>query len=309
MLKNKTILITGGTGFIGKALINELLLSNANIICYSRSIDKVKQLFGNKVHAVNDFNIDKKIDYIIHAACPTESKILNNSPVNVLDTIIDLTKQTLNLAKINNSRYIYLSSMEVYNNLNGYVTEDNINAFNLHTPRNSYPIGKQIAEFYVNAYHHEFNLNTCILRLSNIFGKGLLYNDNKFFNYIIKQCVENKDIILKSTGNKIHNSCYLSDAIYFIKNITINPLIVDTINITNELYTASINDICKKIINIFNLNTKIIHVLDTSGIYPKDSQCKISGNKLLSYFPNYHQTDFTIAIKELYDYLVSIQPN
>ena len=298
-IQNKIFFITGGTGFIGKALINTLLSKGAKIYCYGRSKSKIENTFGNYVIANTDFSVSEKIDYVIHAACPTDSAILKNNPTQVIDTIYSLTKQSLDFAKQYNARYIYLSSMEVYDGLDGYLTEDKVASFNPSVLRNSYPIGKILSELLVNSYHKENELNTSIVRLSNIFGPGCDKESNKFFNYVIKQSLKNEDIVLKTTGNKIHNSCFIDDAVNQILLI-LNSDFNETYNITNEDYALTINEICEKIIKLSNSSSTVKHELE-EGIYPKDSKHIISGQKIKELF-TFKQTDFKSALKLTIDY-------
>ena len=210
-----------------------------------------------------------------------------------------LTKRSLEFAKAQHARYIYLSSMEVYDGLDGYLTEDNVATFSPSIPRNSYPIGKILSEFLVNSYHSEHGLSTAIVRLSNIFGPGCDKESNKFFNYAIKQSLKNEDIVLKTTGNKIHNSCFIDDAVNQILAVLASDY-SDTFNVTNEEYALSINEICEKIIVITNSSSKLKHELE-DGIYPKDSAHVISGQKFKSLF-TIEKTDFDAALRQTIDY-------
>ena len=297
-MKNKTVFITGGTGFIGSQLIKELLKDNTKIICYGRSIEKIEQKFGTSVIATNSFDF-KNVDYVIHAACPTDSAILKNNPTQVIDSIYSLTKQSLDFTRQHNARYIYLSSMEVYDGLDGYLTEDNVASFSPSISRNSYPIGKILSELLVNSYHKEYKLNTAIVRLSNIFGPGCDKESNKFFNYVIKQSLKNEDIVLKTTGNKIHNSCFIDDAVKQILLI-LNSTSNETFNITNEDYALTINEICDKIIKLSNSSSTVKHELE-DNIYPKDSKHIISGQKIKNLF-TIKQTDFENALLKTINY-------
>lgn len=301
-LLNKTFFITGGTGFIGKALIKTLLTKDAKICCYGRNISKIESIFGKSVIATTDFSSNEKIDYVIHAASPTDSAILKNNPTQVIDSIYSLTRQSLEFAKQNNSRYLYLSSMEVYDNLTGLVNENQVGTFDLSNSRSSYPMAKQLSELLVNSYHNEFSLNTCIIRLAQIFGPGTEYTDNRFFNFILKHCVENQNIELNTTGEKWHNSCYIEDAVYFIINLLLSNS-NETFNITNEDYCHSINELCEEIIKITNSSIKLTHNIKSDTNFRPDSQYKLSAEKIQKMFPSYKMKTFRDAILETYNYI------
>lgn len=302
---DKTVFITGGSGFIGKALIKVLLSKCAKIYCYGRDKSKIETIFERTVIPKTDFLVNEHIDYVIHAACPTDSAVLKNTPSQVIDSIYSLTKKSLDFAKQHNSRYLYLSSMEVYDNLNGIVNETQTGAFDLTNSRSSYPMAKQLAELLVNSYHNEFGLNTCIVRLAQIFGPGTEYKDNRFFNFVLKHCVENKDIELNTTGDKWHNSCYIDDAVYFIIQLLLGET-NETFNITNEEYCHSINELCNEIISITNSHIKLTHNIKADTNFRPDSKYKLSGEKISKMFPTYQLKPFDAAILNTYKYIKSI---
>ena len=304
-LQNKTFFITGGTGFIGKALIKTLLSKDAKIYCYGRSKSKIEYTFGKTVISMTEFpmkDFEDKIDYVIHAACPTESSNMANKPVEVIDAIYTLTKESLELAKRNNARYIFLSSMEVYDNLEGYIDENSLGIFDLSKSRTSYPIGKQLAENLVNSYHNEYAVNTCIIRLSQIFGPGVQFNDNRFFIFALRKCLQNDNIVLNTSGEKWHNSCYVEDAVNLILEL-LKSNTNETYNITNEDYCMSINELCEKIIKITKSSNKLTHDIKEKTDFRPDSKYKISGAKIQKMFPSYKMETFENAIRKTFDYL------
>ena len=282
------------------------LNNGMRVICYGRSIDNIRAKFGDSVIPTTAFE-HTGIDYIIHAACPTSSNEMSVNPIGVIDAIYELTKSSLDLAKRNDARYVFLSSMEVYDNLSGLVDESMVGGFDLAKSRSSYPVGKQLAELMVNSYHNEYGTDTCVLRLSQMFGPGIRYDDTRFFNFAIKKCLHNDPIVLNSTGEKWHNSCYIDDAVYYIMNIMSSET-NNTFNITNELYCDSINNLTTTIIQILNSSSTLSYDIKTDTIYRPDSQYKISGTKIQEMFPSHQMETFENAIKYTTDYLANLQP-
>ncbi len=300
-----TVFITGGTGFLGSALINKLVSRSVNVICYGRSLSKIREKFGDSVCATNNFD-HANIDYVIHAACPTASKTLKEQPVEVIDSIYSLTKQSLELAKSARARYIFLSSMEIYDNLNGYVNETQTGHFSLDNVRNAYPVTKQLAELLVNSYHREYGVVTCVVRLAQLFGPGCQFDDNRFFVFAMRKCLMGEPIILNTDGTKWHNSCYINDAVNLICKILMSKA-TGTFNISNEDYCMSINELCRKIISITASDIELRHELLDDTVFRPDSKYKMSSEKIQNMFPDYKMTPFEQAIKETYNYLKSFR--
>jgi nucleoside-diphosphate-sugar epimerase len=131
LLRNKTVFITGGTGLVGRQLINTIMLANeelninCKVIALVRNLAKAEKIFNlEKNHNMNlefligsveEFKVEQNIDYIVHSASITSSKEFATDSINVIDTNLKGTKNTLELARKNKVKnYIYLSSMEVY---------------------------------------------------------------------------------------------------------------------------------------------------------------------------------------------------
>ena len=225
--ENKRILITGATGLIGLNLVNAFLFFNENtsnpctIIACVRSKEKAIHLFGENEHIeyiVQDITelLDIDCDYIVHAASATSSMDFMYKPVEVIDTALKGTSNILNLAKkYNVEKVVYLSSMEIYGHPEkGHeVLEHEVAGFDVHNPRNCYPISKIMCESLLVSMASEYDVNACILRLTQTFGYGVTYNDGRVFAQFMRSAMEKKDIVLKTKGETERCYLYTADAV------------------------------------------------------------------------------------------------
>jgi dTDP-glucose 4,6-dehydratase len=205
--ENKTFLVTGATGLIGSILIKSLLARNQKIriIALARKPAAIesKELSFVYGDVTQKLSINEPIDYIVHGANPTASKEFIDHPVETIKTIYEGTLNTLELAKEKSVKgYLYLSSMEVYMNL------DTTSA------RSCYPEGKRLAENLCASYFHEYKVNAKIARLAQTFGTGIdIENDNRVFAQFARSAKEKKDIVLRTKGETVRNYCYTTDAV------------------------------------------------------------------------------------------------
>ena len=259
-LKNKTILITGGTGLIGSAVANALAYGNREkqlglkIICIVRNIEKAERKLDpdikKLVKSIEDrLEINESINYIIHAASPTASSFFVNNPVDTISIAVTSTKNLLNLAREKKVEgFVYLSSMEVYGNPKDkhMVSEKEVAGFDTMVVRNSYPQSKQICEMLCKAYHHQYGVPAKVVRLTQTFGPGVEYYDSRVFAEFARCAIEKKDIILHTLGKTERSYLYTADAATAI-------LTVLTKGSSGEAYTAANHETYCSIIDMANM--------------------------------------------------------
>jgi len=205
--ENKTFFVTGATGLLGSILIKSLLAKNKKIriIALARKQQAIesKELSFIYGDVAQKLKIDEPIDYIVHGANPTASKEFIYHPVETIKTIYEGTLNTLELAKEKNVKgYLYLSSMEVYTDMNTT------------SARSCYPESKRLAENLCASYFHEYKVNAKIARLAQTFGAGIdIENDNRVFAQFARAAKEKKDIVLRTKGETVRSYCYTTDAI------------------------------------------------------------------------------------------------
>lgn len=265
-LKGTTILVTGATGLIGTTFVraldyvNSVKKLNIKVLALVRNEAKADERFtditphgmirfiiGNVEHLPV---IKEKVDYILHAASQTASKEFVQHAVETIETSVLGTFNLLKLAKEKQCKgFVYLSSMEVY----GYpkkghkVTEDEIGAMTPLDLRNSYPISKVMAEAMCCAYAKEYNVPAMICRLTQTFGPGVHYNDNRIFAYFGRCVKEKKNIVLKTKGETERCYLYTTDAVTAILTILLNGKPGQAYNAADESTYCSIAEMAELI--------------------------------------------------------------
>ena len=262
-LSGKTILITGATGLIGKAIIKTLLQWNKmetnhiiNIVAVVRNIEKAKKYFGdnNIQYIVGDIcNVDFgsiHSDYIIHTASQTSSQSFVDRPVETITTAIIGTKNVLDYAvKTNASGLVYLSSMEVYGTpeTDEKITETYATNIDVMKVRSCYSESKRMCENMCISYMSEYKLPVAILRLTQTFGEGVVYEDKRIFAEFARCVIENRDIILKTTGSTKRAYLYLYDAVTAIFIVILKSAFGEAYNVANEETYCSIYEMAQMV--------------------------------------------------------------
>jgi nucleoside-diphosphate-sugar epimerase len=259
-----TILITGGSGFIGQALVRNFISKNYYVINFDLhdnvKINSKKYFFfkgdiQEKSQLKKAFNL-KKISSVIHLAYINGTDKFYKIPVKILEVAALGIVNICNIMKENKVTSLYLaSSSEVYNNPLRIPTKENeiLKVANIFNPRFSYGGGKIFAELYSQNFFFEKYLDRLIIfRPHNIYGKEMAYGHviPQFCNRIINQ-KKNITLNIQGTGREIRSFMHISD-------------FVDAFNLIffskskNEIYNIG-NNKPVTILNLIYLISKIIN--------------------------------------------------
>jgi nucleoside-diphosphate-sugar epimerase len=285
-IKNKTFLITGSSGMTASAIVKWILYenvihgTNAKIYASTRTPnrrpdfleenDNVEMCeFANEREVIGD----AKIDYIIHAASPTERAFFVNYPAETFSVIVSGTESMLELCREKNASFILLSSVEIYGAPSSEIPidESNTGAINSLNIRNGYPLGKKGAEFLSYAYFKEYNCDTKIVRISAIQGLYQEYSEQRIFNEITRCILENKNLIMKTDGLSKKSIIYTLDAVSGILAVLFKGEQGETYNITNPETYMPMKELAERMFSKFNLNVKIEYDITpetTTGYLP-----------------------------------------
>lgn len=301
-LNNKKIVITGATGLIGSILCKSILcanrLYNCNITIYAlvRNVTKAESIFKNvenrsELNIIkydflidNSFEIKGKIDYLIHTACVTTSKLMVDKPVDTLFTAINGIRTVLEFARKNAvSSVVYLSSMEVYGSFynENYVDENTYGTVDVLDVRSSYSEGKRACENICVSYNHQYNVPVKIVRLAQTFGPGIEKEDNRVYAQFAKSVIEGKNIVLHTKGISEGNYVYISDAVNAIFKVLVEGENGEAYNVANEESHMQIKQMAELVAEkVAKGSIKVIYELKPDNEYAKDTKMKMDTSKI-----------------------------
>ena len=270
MSKTKSILVTGGAGFLGSHLSKKLLEKKYHVICvdnfYSSNISNISNFLDNSNYKfyeqdICNLNIDDKIDIIYNLACPASPIHYQADPVKTIQTNVIGSYNVLELARKYKAKIFQASTSEIYGDPKISPQNEsywgNVNPIGI---RSCYDEGKRAAETLFFDYNRQYSLNIKVCRIFNTYGPNMALNDGRVISNFIIQALKNEDITIYGDGNQTRSFCYVDDLIEGIINLMdLEENFTGPVNLgtDNEL---SINKIAETIIKLSNSNSKIKHV-------------------------------------------------
>jgi nucleoside-diphosphate-sugar epimerase len=262
------ILVTGGAGNIGSALVARLLTHKEyfvvavdNFLTGSRHKLPPEQL-DNFVFIdanVNDYNeisavmTSYRFDYVFHYAAVVGVNRTLENPVLVLRDI-DGIRNILDLSKNTGvKRVFYSSSSEVYGEPVEFPQKEMTTPLNSRLP---YAVVKNVGESFLRSYHRQFNLPYTIFRFFNTYGP----RQSKDFvvSKFLGQALHNEPITIYGTGNQTRTFCYIDDNIdTTIACLRLNLFVNDVMNVGNDQETT-VKELAEKVIHTTASSSKII---------------------------------------------------
>lgn len=286
----KTIVVSGGAGFIGSHLTAELLKQGNRVICLDNLVTgaekNIQEFMDNKNYEfikqdiTQPIDLNEKIDQVYNLASPASPIDYQIIPIETLLAGSYGIKNMLDLAWKKKARFLQTSTSEIYGNPLEHPQREsywgNVNPIGL---RSCYDEGKRFAEAMVMAYHREHAVDVRIARIFNTFGPKMRPDDGRVIPTFIKQTLGNKPITVFGTGKQTRSFCYVDD--------TVRGLIA----LMNSSYTNPVNIGNPKEITILALAKKIIELCK--------SKSKIVHNQLPKDDPTRRKPDITLAKQQL----------
>lgn len=299
-MKSKTILITGGAGFIGVSLAEKLCLDNRVILFDAKTEDMPLQFSDFRQHpnveVVTGDILDaaaverqvRRADAVIHlAAIVGVNRVRQNARLTINVNFIG----TSNVLRATDShkleRLVYFSTSEVFGSNSFRAEEGSITAVGpVSEARWSYAISKLAGEHLVNAYYKETGLPTVIVRPFNVFGPKRT-GEHALLRFVVN-ALEGRDLEVHGDGSQIRSWCYIDDFCDGVLRTLVRPEAVgQDFNLGSARNTLTIYDLAQRVIALTGSKSRIVFTHpDFSDIDVRVPRLD-KARELLGYEPRY----------------------
>ncbi|HVE67122.1 MAG TPA: UDP-glucuronic acid decarboxylase family protein [Solirubrobacteraceae bacterium] len=218
-----TCLVTGGAGFLGSHLCEELLRRGNRVICVDNletgSLSNIEHLRDPQfVHLnldiITPYFVEEDVDFVYHLASPASPIDYLRLPLHTLKVGSHGTHHTVGLAKHKRARFLLASTSEVYGDPQVHPQPESYwGHVNPIGPRGVYDEAKRYAEALTMAYHRQQGVDTAIVRIFNTFGPRMRPHDGRAIPTFLRQALQDRPLTVFGDGSQTRSFCYVDDLI------------------------------------------------------------------------------------------------
>jgi UDP-glucuronate decarboxylase len=218
----RTVVVTGGAGFIGSNLCDRLIRHGYRVVCvdnlFTGTFENVQPLLNHPnfqfvEHDVREpLKIFGPVDRIYNLACPASPRHYQRDPIGTLRTCVLGAENVLELAREKGARVLQASTSEVYGDPEIHPqVETYVGHVNPIGPRACYDEGKRAAETMFFDYHRVHGTRIKVARIFNTYGPRMLENDGRIVSNFIVQALRDEPITVYGDGSQTRSFCFVDD--------------------------------------------------------------------------------------------------
>lgn len=228
----KRILVTGGAGFLGSHLIDQLLDQGHEVLCldnlFTGSRRNIEHHFSNPKFEFMRHDVTEplkvEVDEIYNLACPASPVHYQHDPIQTMKTSVLGAMNILGLSKRLGCKVFQASTSEVYGDPHVHPQGEsywgNVNPIGI---RSCYDEGKRCAETLFFDYHREEGVNIKVARIFNTYGPRMHHADGRVVSNFIVQALLGEPITIYGDGSQTRSFCYADDLIQGFMKLMDSP--------------------------------------------------------------------------------------
>ena len=259
-------LITGGFGFVGSHLVEELSKKNHQIsVLDNLSNGKLENLDEmqnfkktiKNVEKLESKDFSEKFDGIFHLATAPRSSSLSD-PMTDIESNCKGMIAVLELAKKHNAKVVFTSNSGIYGSMN----EDNsINENSESNPTTPYDANKLVSEYYAKIYHKIYGVKSTVVRFATVYGERQVVNEKLNWRPLVatfvKNLVNNEEITINGDGEQTRDLIYVKDAVQGVIKAMESSINNGDIFLLSTDMETSVKEILKITEEIVGLKAKV----------------------------------------------------
>ncbi|HRH23593.1 MAG TPA: SDR family oxidoreductase [Candidatus Magasanikbacteria bacterium] len=266
----KTVLVTGGAGFIGSHLCEKLLNMKNRVICVDNlltgSKDNIAHILDNpnfeliEHDIIEPLYVKRSVDEIYNLACAASPVKYQAHAIHTIKTSTIGVINILELARQKGAVVLQASTSEVYGDPEVHPqVESYRGSVNPIGSRACYDEGKRCAETLFFEYARVYGLKIKVVRIFNTYGPRMAANDGRVVSNFITQALKNKNITVYGKGSQTRSFCYVDDLVEgLIKMMASKKTIVGPINLGNP-NEMTVKELAEHIIEMTHTKSKLIY--------------------------------------------------
>lgn len=259
-LAGKTLLISGGAGFLGKYFQELFRYLNANVLSsplrviavdnYITSVREAVEPDPNILEVWADVTVPlpvrEDLDYIIHAAGLASPVFYQQYPLETIESAVTGAKNLLELGRRNKLKgFLFFSSSEIYGDPEPAAVptpetyHGNVSSVG---PRACYDESKRLTETICTIYQQRYHLPVMMVRPFNVFGPGMRHNDRRVVPMFAYQALNQHVLTVHGDGHQTRTFCYITDAITGFMKVLLQGKPGEAYNVGNPDNEISMSD-------------------------------------------------------------------
>jgi nucleoside-diphosphate-sugar epimerase len=278
-MANKTIIVTGGAGFIGSHICDWLIDEGEKVICVDNLVtgkkDNIKLLLRHPNFTFIEQDVSRglkiagPVDQIYHMSSPASPIDYQKLPIETMMVNSLGTKNMLDMANEKRARILLASTSEVYGDPEKHPqTEDYWGHVNPTGPRSCYDESKRFAEALAMSFNKMHYVDVKIARIFNTYGPRMRANDGRVIPNFVMQALKGNDITVYGDGSQTRSFCYITDMVDGLTRLMNSGKSGEIVNMGNP-DERKVVDVAKMIRDMTSSNSKI-----TFHPLPKDDPAR-----------------------------------